>query len=56
MKTPECSFYEWQQRCETEERCRKHLASLRWPKGVPCPHFEQDRSQLLHATKLPLVK
>lgn len=43
MKAAECSFYEWQQRFETEERCLQHLASLRWPEGFQCPHCGHDQ-------------
>ncbi len=38
MKAAEASFYEWQKKFSTDEKCMDHLRSIRWPNGFQCSH------------------
>lgn len=42
MKAKETSFYEWQKKFSTHDKCMTHLAQLRWPNGFQCPHCGHD--------------
>ena len=42
MRVPEISFYEWQQRFNSEQACLKRLVQLRWPQGFQCPKCGHD--------------
>jgi len=42
MKAAEVSFYEWQKRFSTEQKCMNYLAEIRWPGGFQCPHCGHD--------------
>ncbi|MCP3669494.1 MAG: IS1595 family transposase [Gammaproteobacteria bacterium] len=42
MKAAETSFYEWQKKFSTDQRCMAHLAKLRWLNGFQCPHCGHD--------------
>ena len=70
MKAQETSFYDWQEKFSSADKCMAHLAKLRWPNGFQCPQCGHDRYEcaschrqtsvtsgtLFHATKLPLTK
>jgi transposase-like protein len=42
MKTAEVSFYEWQKRFSSEQKCMNYLVEIRWPDGFQCPHCGHD--------------
>ena len=42
MKAEESSFYQWQKKFSTNEKCMAHLATLRWENGFQCPHCGHD--------------
>ncbi len=42
MKATEVSFYEWQKRFSSEQKCMNYLAEIRWPGGFQCPHCGHD--------------
>ena len=43
MKAEEVSFYEWQKRFSTDEKCQSHLSKLRWPNGFQCAYCGHDK-------------
>jgi len=42
MKAQETSFYEWQKKFSSHDKCMAHLAKLRWPTGFQCPQCGHD--------------
>ena len=42
MKSAEVSFYEWQKRFSSEQKCMDYLVEIRWPDGFQCPHCGHD--------------
>lgn len=42
MKAQETSFYDWQKKFSSEDKCMAHLAKLRWPNGFQCPQCGHD--------------
>lgn len=42
MKAQETSFYDWQEKFSSADKCMAHLAKLRWPNGFQCPQCGHD--------------
>lgn len=42
MKAQETSFYDWQKKFSSDDKCMAHLAKLRWPNGFQCPQCGHD--------------
>ena len=47
MRASEISFYEWQKKFSTDDKCMNHLVQLRWPDGFQCPHCGHDHGYLI---------
>jgi transposase-like protein len=42
MKAAKVSFYEWQKRFSSDQKCLNYLAEMRWPGGFQCGHCGHD--------------
>lgn len=47
MQKEEISFFEWQEKFNSEEACREHLAHERWKTGFQCPDCGHDHAHWL---------
>ena len=46
MRAEEASFYEWQKKFSTDQKCIRHLMRLRWPNGFQCSHCGRDKGYM----------
>ena len=46
MKVAEISFFDWKERFNDEESCRRYLKELKWQKGFICPRCGHVRNNM----------
>jgi transposase-like protein len=42
MQQENISFYDWQQKYSTQEKCLNYISTEKWPNGFVCPHCENN--------------
>jgi len=52
MKVAEISFFDWKERFNDEESCRRYLKELKWQKGFICPRCGHDHSHYIATRQL----
>ena len=52
MKVAEISFFEWQNRFQTEQNCHDYLLELKWPNGFICPRCGHEHANFIRTRQI----